>query len=802
MALINPNDIETFTVLKDASATAIYGSRASNGVILITTRKGNANGKLNINFSTQNSISQLVKKVNVLNADQFRKLVRDSGTSSQEGLLGDNNTDWQKVIYQQAYSSDNNLALSGGFMNVPYRLSLGYLSQKGILKTDQVQRRSVGLQLNPSFFKGALKANINVKASGTESRFADEGAIGTAARFDPTQAVYADSNNSRNPNRYGGYFEYINAGTGLPNQLSARNPLGMLEQRENIGFSNRSIGNLQLDYAIHGLPDLRANLNLGYDISEGYGKNKVTDSAAGSYLPGGRGGQVNEYKQRNNTRLLEAYLAYNKTIESINSNVNVIAGYSYQEFSFKDFNFRSLNYRGDTVRGRPKPAFPSNLEQTFLLSYYGRLIYSFKERYILTATVRNDASSRFSKGNRDILTPSMAVSWRVIDEGFMKNQKVVSDLKLRVGYGLTGQQDGIRRYPYQTRYGLSNLTGQYQLGDQFYQMYRPVAVDPLIKWESTETYNGGLDFGFLKGRITGSVDVYYRQTYNLLNTVPIPLGVNFADELLINVGTLENKGVEFLINTRPVETKDFSWDLGFNITRNVNKITKLTARADSSYPGVAWGGISGGVGSTIQIQRVGHEYSSFLVYEQMYNENGKPIEGKFVDRNGDGSVNEADRYIYKSPAPKFYYGINSTVQYKDFSLGFVLRGSVGNYVYNNVSSDRGTYRAISVQPSFLSNSTADILETGFNGRKEATKQLQSDFYVQNASFLRMDNINLTYNVGYIVPKRLSMRANFSVQNAFVITDYKGIDPEIAGGIDNNFYPRPRTYVIGVSFDFQ
>lgn len=801
LAMINPNDIETFTILKDASATAIYGSRASNGVVIITTKKGTTNTKPKFSFSSNNAISTLVKKASVLSASQFRKYIGDSGTTSQQALLGDQNTDWQKQIYQQAYSSDNNLSVAGGLKNMPYRASLGYLNQKGILKTDQIQRASVGLNVSPTFFQGHLKANVNLKGSRAESRFADQGAIGNAARFDPTQPIYADTSNSSNPSRYGGFYEYTNAGTGLPNALSPRNPLGLLMQRDNRSVTQRSIGNIQLDYSFHELPELRANLNVGYDISDGRGTDKISDSAASTYLSGGKGGQKNEYHQRKQNALYEAYLAYTKDIPSIHSRIDVIAGYAYQDFLTINYNFRSLNYKGDTVKGRPKPAFPDDKPRNRLQSYYARANYSYKEKFLITATIRQDESSRFSSANRKGLFPSGAVSWRVIEEPWMKKQNVVSDLKFRLSYGLTGQQDIGSNYGYQAVYGLSNLQAQYQLGSNYYQMYRPNAYDPNLKWESTETYNGGVDFGLIKGRLSGSVDYYIRKTYNLLNVTPIPLGTNFADQLLTNVGNLENRGVEVLLNGRILDKKDLTWDLGFNVTVNKNKITKLTANSDSSFLGNATGGIDGGVGSTIQIQSVGYPANSFFTYQQKYGDDGKPLEGQFVDRNGDGVITEADRYHNKQAAPKFYYGINSSVTYKKFSLSFVMRGNVGNYVYNNVSSNLGTLRAITVQPSFLGNGHTSLLDYGFTGTKDATKQIQSDLYVQDASFLRMDNLSLGYNIGDIVPNHLSMRVNFTVQNVFVITKYKGIDPEIASGIDNNFYPRPRTYVLGLSFNF-
>ena len=793
LALINPNDIESFNILKDASATAIYGSRASNGVIIIVTKKGKA-GKMRFNFSTQYSLSTLPKQADVLSPTQFRAYVNAHGTPAQIALMGNANTNWQDEIYKNASATDNNLSMSGSLKNLPYRVSLGYLNQDGILRTGNLQRKSASVTLNPKFFKDHLKIDLNLKGSINNSRFADEGAIGTAVRFDPTQSVHSSAK------RFGSYFEWLDPSstTGL-RKLAPLNPVGLLEQRTDKSEVKRSIGNIQFDYKVHFFPDLHVNLNLGYDVSKGEGTVVIPDSAASAYLrsPDAKhGGVNNKYLQKKSNTLLETYLNYVKDFKSINSRVDAVAGYSYQDFSTTNYNYPDYTMDGTVIS---TPSFPFDKPENRLISFFGRLNYSYKGKYLLTGTVRRDGSSRFTEAHRWGWFPSGAFAWRMKEENFLKKINVLSDLKLRLGYGETGQQDGIGNYDYIPRYSQANAQAQYQFGSTYYTLYRPSGYNPNLKWEQTATYNVGIDYGFLNNRITGSVDFYLKKTTDLLSVVDQPAGTNFSNKILANIGDMENRGVEFTINTQMVRNKTLTWDLGFNITYNKNEITKLTFTNDPNFPGNLVGGIAGGVGSTIQIHSVGYPKSSFYVYQQVYDKSGKPIEGLFEDRNRDGVINVDDLYRYKAPDPDVFLGAYSNASWKKWNAGFSLRANFGNYMYNNRFSNTGVQRNIIDPLGFLANGSSNLLETNFTGNGD--KYLLSDYYIENASFLRMDNINIGYSAGDIVRKNTNLRIGANVQNVFTITKYKGVDPEVSGGIDNNFYPRPRIFVINLNLDF-
>jgi TonB-dependent starch-binding outer membrane protein SusC len=793
LSLINPNDIESMNILKDASATAIYGSRASNGVIIITTKKGKS-GKARFNFTTQNSISTLPKEADVLSPAEFRNYVNTHGTPAQIAIMGNANTDWQKEIYDNAFTTDNNLSVSGSYKVLPYRISLGYLNQDGILKTGNLQRTSASITLSPRLLDDHLKIDLNLKGSISHSRYADEGAIGTAVRFDPTQPVFSGNK------RFGGYFEWLDPSstTGL-RDLAPLNPVGLLEQKEDKSDVKRSIGNIQFDYKLHFLPDLHVNLNLGYDVSKGEGTIYVPDSAASAYLrsPDAKhGGVDNQYKQNKSNTLLETYFNYVKDIKSIRSRIDAIAGYSYQDFSTTNDNFPDYTTDGFIIS---KPSFPFDKPENRLISVYGRLVYSYMGKYLLTGTIRKDGSSRFSEDNRWGLFPSGAFAWRLKDEDFLRNSTTVSDLKLRLGYGETGQQEGIGNYDYIPRYALANQQAQYQFGNRFDSLYRPAGYNPNLKWEQTATYNIGLDYGFFNGRISGSVDFYVKKTTDLLSVIDQPAGTNFSNKILANIGDMENRGVEFTINTQLVRNKDVTWDLGFNVTYNKNKITKLTFTNDPTFPGNLVGGIAGGVGSTAQIQSVGYPKNSFYVYQQVYDKSGKPIESLFEDRNRDGVINVNDLYRYKSPDPKAFLGAYSNVNWKKWSAGFSLRANIGNYMYNNRFSNTGVQRNIIDPLGFLANGSRNLLETNFTGNGD--QYLLSDYYVENASFLRMDYINVGYNAGSLLSSHTNLRIGANVQNVFTVTKYKGLDPEVPGGIDNNFYPRPRTFSISLGLDF-
>lgn len=800
LSFIDPNDIETFTVLKDASAAAIYGTRASNGVILITTKKGKS-GTLKVNINSVNSVSTVTKNVDVLSAAQFRSVVNANGTAAQIAMMGTASTNWQDEIYHNGLGTNNNVSISGGIKNFPYRLSLGYQDQNGVLITDNLKKTSASLALNPTFFDNHLKVDINAMGSLENTRFANTGAIGGAISFDPTQPVY-----NTKSTRFGGYYEWLDptTTTGLVN-LVGRNPVGLLNQTLNTATPERSIGNIQLDYKFYFLPELHANVNAGYDIAKGQGRTFVSDSAASAYIAGGTGGSNNTYKQTKNNTLLELYLNYVKDLKSIRSRIDALAGYSYNNYLTTVYNYASYYANGAKVPNSD-PAFPFDKPEHTLISYFGRLNYTYNDRYLLTATLRRDESSRFAQ--KVGIFPSVAFAWKIKDEAFLKNSQVISDLKLRLGYGITGQQDGIGNYDYLAVYSLSNSNASYQFGNTFYQGYRPGGYNPNLKWEQTATSNIGLDFGFLNNRITGSVDIYQKKTSDLLNSIPQPAGTNFAAFFIANVGNMTNKGIEFNINAQPVSTRNFNWDVAFNVTYNENTITKLTVLPnDTSYIGFPSGNIAGGIGGQFAfINAVGSPKNTFYLYQQVYDKSGKPIEGVFVDQNKDGIINQNDQVKGKSADPKVFMGFSTNMTYKKWSASFVLRASLGNYDYNNNYSQTGNLNQI-LGNYVLYNASANYLTTQFKSGN--VQELLSDYYIQNASFLRMDNINIGYNVGKISKSNWNLRLNASVQNVFVITKYTGLDPEIAAnaqtlgnpGIDNSLYPRPRVYSLGLNFGF-
>ena len=802
LSFVNTNDIESFTFLKDASSAAIYGTRAANGVILITTRKGRG-GKLKVSLSSNNTLGTLVKEVSVLSPAQFRAIVNANGTPAQIAMLGGANTNWQDQIYQDAIGTDNNLSISGGVKKLPYRISVGFQDQNGILRTDNLKRTSVSLAINPVLFDNHLKIDLNLKGSLQHTRFANQSAIGGAISFDPTQPIY-----SKSP-RYGGYFEWLDAGnpTGLQN-LAGRNPLGLLEEHYNRATPKRSIGNLQVDYKFHFLPDLHANINAGYDVSDGKGTTFVPDSAAESYVAGGTGGQNNPYRTTKTNTLFEAFLSYNKDLPSIRSHFDVLGGYSYNNYLSRVYNYASFYANGAKVPNSD-PAFPFDKPEHTLLSWFGRANFSYEDKYLLTATIRRDGSSRFGPNNKYGTFPSVAVAWRLKSESFLSSVDAVSNLKLRGGWGLTGQQDGISNYAYLSVYSLSNSNASYQFGDTYYQGYRPGGYNPNIKWEQTATTNIGLDYGFLDNRISGAIDVYYKKTTNLLNLVSQPAGSNFSAYILANVGDMTNKGIEFSINLQPIRTNRITWDLGFNITYNKNTITNLTViPGDTSYPGFASGTIAGGIGGQFAlINAVGGPKNTFNLYQQVYDAKGNPLEGVFVDKNHDGIINQEDLFKSKPADPKTFMGLTTNVTYGHWNAGFVLRASLGNYTYNNNFSQTGTLNQL-LGNTVLYNASSNYLATHFKGGN--AQELLSDYYIQNASFLRMDNFTAGYNFGTISHTHTTLRLLAGVQNVFVITKYKGLDPEIAAradagpgnpGIDNNFYPRPRTYLLGLNLDF-
>jgi len=784
---IHPSDIETFTVLKDASATAIYGSRASNGVIIITTKKGKEGGELKVGYSGYFSVSNKSDEIDVLSATRYKELFNQKfgDNPNATALLGNENTNWQDEIFQTAISQDHNVSLTGGIKGVPFRGSVGYTDQEGILKTSELQRNTASVGFSPSLFDDHLKINVNVKGMYIDNRFADTGAIGSAIAYDPTQPVYDDAS------PYGGYHTWTVSSTGDPVDIATSNPLALLQLKRDESTVKRSIGNAQFDYKMHFLPELKANLNLGYDYSKSDGNIFVPEYASWEYDAQNGGGVDREYSQSKRNKLLDFYFNYVKDLDQIDSKVDAMIGYSWQNFWRSEKTFQT-NVAGNIIDNDT-----DNKTENYLVSFFGRLNYTFKDRYLMTFTVRRDGSSRFADGNKWGTFPSAAFAWKVNEEAFLKNIDVVSDLKLRLGYGVTGQQNITSNdYPYLNSYTYSEANAQYQFGDRFVTTLRPSGYDVNIKWEETTTYNAGVDFGLFNNRITGAIDVYYRKTEDLLNTIPVAAGTNLTNQILTNVGDLENKGFEFEINTRPISTPDLFWEVGFNVTYNKNKITKLTAVDDPNYLGVATGGISGGVGNNAQIHSVGHASNSFFVWEQVYDANDKPIEGLYVDRNGDGEITEDDKYHYKNAAPSVFLGFSSRLSYKNWDFSFAGRANFNNYVYNNVDSNAGVPGQMYYSAGYLTNVTKDALNTNFDN-----VQYLSDYYVQDGSFLKLDNITLGYNFNEVFKGKGNLRLYTTVQNVFTITDYEGLDPEVSGGIDNNVYPRPRTFLLGVNIDF-
>lgn len=770
LSMINPNDIETFTVLKDASATAIFGSRASNGVIMITTKKGKAGEKMHVEYNGNLSYYAIPKTVDVLDGAEFTALINEK-FPDRVNLLGTANTDWQKEIYQNAFSTDHNLSVTGQFKTMPYRVSAGYMWQDGILKTDNMKRTSLGLNLNPSFLDDHLKVNMNGKWMFVNNRFADNGAINQAIQFDPTKPVTAD-------NEYGGYWAWLQEDGNLVDQAT-RNPVSTLMLKDDLADALRFIGNAQFDYKFHFLPDLRANLNIGYDYS---GTDGTVFVPKYSSLNFNAGGVDNLYNQKKENTLLDFYLNYVKDVKSIASKFDLMGGYSWQHFYIENNTF------ADNVdHTLPNTIIDKN--EYYLISFFGRFNYTLLDRYLLTFTLRDDGSSRFSPDTRWGLFPAAALAWKINDEPFLRNIKALSQLKLRVGWGITGQQDiSTNYYPYLPIYTLGDQFTNYQFGNTFYYTYRPEEYDANIKWEETETRNIGLDFGFFDDRISGSVEYYERYTKDLISRIPVPAGTNLSNYVTTNIGSMENKGWEFNLLIRPVVKENFSWEIGGNLTLNTNKITKLLAYDDPSFLGIRTGDdIAGGVGNKIQMFSVGYPKYSFFVYHQVYDQNGMPIEGLFVDSNGDGKIDDSDRYHFKSPDAQYIIGISSKLSYKKFDLSFSGRANIGNYMFDNVNAENGVYeRLYRPEGPYLANIVPAVYDVDFT-----SPQYLSDYYIKNASFFKMDYIALSYLVGNLYKNTANLRLSFTVNNAFTITKYEGIDPEIFSGIDNRVYPRPR-----------
>lgn len=780
LTTINQNNIESISVLKDASATAIYGSRASNGVIIITTKKGKA-GDLKVQYNGNFQVSEIVDKVDALTSTQFRDFVNANGTPAQIALIGDADTDWQDEIFRTAIGTDHNIALSGGVDNVVYRASVGYTNLNGILKRDNMERSTLGVNVTGNFLDNHLKIELNNNTSLIKNNYSNRGAIGSAVSFDPTQVVKnADET----------YFQWYTSPTEI-NQLAGRNPVSLIEQQNNFGTSYRSIGNIQTEYKMHFLPELKAVANFGYDQLSGrsYGN---TDAEYLNGVPGSGFNNTYESTSTRNNKLMDLYLNYNKKVESINTQIDLTGGYSYQDFR-DNGNGSSYNFENNvTVAGVPVPS------RVNLQSFFARTNISVADKYLVTLSYRRDGTSRFTESNRWANFPAVAVAWKINEEDFLKDSGSLNSLKLRAGWGVTGQQDIGVSYPSIPLYLISNSTAQYQFGNTFYNTFRPQPYNSNLKWEETTTMNLGLDYGFLNNRINGSVDLYKRNTEDLLLYTQNPSFFGFSNYDNYNIGTIENKGIELAAEVVPVKTDDFEWTLGGNVTFQDSKITKLTTVLDNT-PGISVGGYEGATGNTIQNHQVGYSPSSFFVYEQAYGADSKPLDGVYIDRNQDGLITEQDKYRFHKPAADVFYGFNTSAVYKNFDMAMNWRGSWGNFNYNNVDSSKGSYQNILVRETDLSNGVANILETGFT--TQDTKRFESDYYIQDASFVRLDNVSVGYTFNQNENASSLVKLTLAAQNVLLFTDYSGIDPEISGGIDNNLYPRPITFTLGLNVNF-
>lgn len=797
LSSINPADIESMNVLKDASATAIYGSRASNGVIIITTKKGSLGQPLRVQATTRFSVSTPRKYVDVYTGDEIREIVKKSGEAKYIAMLGKENTDWQSAIYQTAFGTDNNISISGATSWLPYRMSVGYYNEKGILKTDHMQRITGDLSLSPHFLNDDLTVTLNVKGSHTRNRYADKGAIDGAVRMDPTQPIMSDEAIYK---PFGGYWFLTGTdddGQVIPRSLAPRNPLALLMEKDDRGTTNRLIANSMITYKLPFVKGLSMNLNLAYDYGVGQGRTYIPVNAPLNEYTNqnviGKGGLDKQYRQEKTNKLLDFYVNYKHESKAILGSLDLMAGYSYQDWMTKDYKYSEKTAGGIEYN---KPVFPYDLPRNTLVSFYGRVNYSLLDRYLITATVRTDGSSRFAPKYRWGVFPSLALAWKIKEESFLKEVDAISDLKLRLGYGLTGQQDGIANYSYQSVYALSSNEKRYLFGDKWYNMYKPAAYDAEIKWEQTATTNIGLDYGFLNGRLYGSIDLYVKHTKDLLNTIPVPAGANFSNRLLTNIGSMTNRGAELSVNYIPIETKDWNWVLNFNATYNQTKITQLTQVEDPTYLGAEVGGINGATGNNAQIHSVGYAPYSFFVHKQVYDEQGKPVEGVFADLNGDSKIDNYDKYHCGKPAPDFLFGLSTSLRYKGLTLSTSLRANTGNKIYDNVSSNNATLDSVIDSHGWISNATHDYSASGF-----INKHYLSDYYVRDASFLKMDNLTLSYDFGRLFHDTVGINLGATVQNVFTLSTYKGIDPEVSGGIDHQFYPIPRTYSLSLGLTF-
>ena len=797
LSMVNPNDIESFTVLKDASATAIYGSR------------GSKNQKAHVSYSGNVSASIIKKYTDVLDGDQMRALVKDLVdknilTADRYAMLGNANTDWQKEIYRTAISTDHNITVAGGIKDMPYRVSAGYTDQNGILKTSNFQRGTLSVNLNPSFLQDHLKFNINGKLMYAHNRYANTGAIGNAVGFDPTQPVTSSDDKFKN---YNGYWQWTQAApyadASWPYSkvaLAGSNPVSQIEANNDRANSFDYQGNVEVDYQIHGFEDLRIHMNFSGDWANGKQTQDVEPWSPDNQYYGYHKIDKEHKYNLNYTAYLQYYKDFSKT-----QHFDIMGGYEWRhEKYWGDFNDYGIYPATASTNAGEKynEQYKEWKSEHYLVSFYGRMNYIAFDRYMLTATLRADGSSRFGKGNKWGYFPSVAFGWKINEEAFLKNVKAISELKLRLGWGQTGQQEGIGDYAYFATYQQPTSTqALYPAAGDGYQ-YIPEGYNPDLKWETTTTWNAGIDFGFANNFLSGSFDVYHRKTTDLLMNAPVAAMSNFSNRVMKNIGTLENTGFEAAVTVRPIRTANLQWEITANATYNKNKVVSL---AGDGQP-IQYGDVGLGTGSTAMCHQEGQPVGSFWVYQQVYDEAGNPIQGVVVDRDGNGVIDDADRYYYKSAIAPWLLGLSSRIQYKNWDFGFGLRASIGNYVFNQLKMGHRSLEYVGTGSGFMSNTMPYAYEVNYRTSGKTYDAL-TDYFVENASFLKCDNITIGYSFDKLF-NGVSGRIYASATNVFTITKYKGLDPEVndnrnsgIGGIDGNIYPRPMTLLLGLNLNF-
>ena len=874
LSLVNPADIETFTVLKDASATAIYGSRASNGVILITTKKGKSGQKLKVSYDGNVSFGSVLKHLQVFNGDELRAYATGAGQSAKSNYyLMNDNVDWFNQIYRTAVSTDHNVSLTGGVKNkvvdMPYRASIGYTLNNGAVKNSQMQRVTASLNLNPSFLDNHLIFNLNAKGMYIYNSY-EPGVAGAYLDKDPTQPIYS-TGDLTNINgeailvpggaagsdfyltkeeldaHWDGFFQPLGTSSSAtgpyddPNWMyslaSSANPLSMLKHQSNTSNAGQFVGNLEATYKVHSFEDLVLHANFGADYSFGKQVNVNNMLGTASHYTGWNG-----YSQKKKYNLqFNCFAQYGHDWEEAQQHFDIMAGYEWQHF-YNEFlsdgaGIYPMTNADPTRRGQP--AYASHSEgkgENYLVSFFGRLNWIGWNQVMVTATLRGDGSSRFSKDHRWGVFPSVALGWK-IKETFMKDVHWLNDLKLRLGYGITGQQDGIGDYSYMPTYSqTTGHTSYYPVGGTNYAtedndanivekvvdadgnvLYisdRPNAFNPNLTWEKTTTYNAGIDFAFLNNRISGSIDYYFRNTTDLLNNVNVAMGTNFRKRVMSNIGSLQNQGVEFAINAVVLDYgKRFKWDLGYNVTWNQNKITKINGE-ETMIDGSGYGGDGLG-GKSITKYAIGYATNTFYLYEARKNTRDDGSQYWYiVDQNEDGAINEQDKVFKHSPVAPVMMGFQTKFQFYNFDLGLSFRANIGNYVFNNVVASRlqNVPAGNLARDGYYKNLPVDVFNTyyvdAYNMKiynAEGTALIGNadysitDRFLENASFLRCDNITLGYS---FQKNKISGRAFCTVSNPFVITKYSGLDPEVGlGGVDNSIYPRSMTTVLGINLQF-